>query len=283
MLGLLAALTLALQLYSSALAQPAIEPNKIQSVSSDPMLPKPASVRTAPTIGQWPYRQQIDIFTLHSDTPLNREVDFNRILGGLRSDVAADLELPANDAPVHVVLFGSLTQYSRYMRHYFPSIAQRRAIFLQDRGPGMLFTYWHDQIATDLRHEATHSILNQAGARLPLWLDEGLAEYYEVAKGERFQQHPYLAAVKQRVVDGLVPVLTQLEKAQSMSDFSDAHYRDSWAWIHFLLHRRPETRQLLIQTIDRYRSRTPQPALSRQLAAISTDWNVEFQEHFSRL
>ncbi|GIT30210.1 MAG: hypothetical protein Ct9H300mP1_22560 [Planctomycetaceae bacterium] len=32
----------------------------------------------------------------------------------------------------------------------------------------------------DLRHEFTHGVLHSSLKRVPLWLDEGLAEYFEV-------------------------------------------------------------------------------------------------------
>ena len=37
-----------------------------------------------------------------------------------------------------------------------------------------------DRLEEDLRHEATHALLHVAVGDLPLWLDEGLAEYFEV-------------------------------------------------------------------------------------------------------
>lgn len=232
---------------------------------------------------EWPYEAKVDVFLLHSDFELDDQARLESILGGLRSDITQALNLPAQKSSIHVVLFASPKEYARYMGHYFPSISPRRAIYLQDRGPGMLFTFWHDDIDSDLRHEASHAVLNQSGVQLPLWLDEGLAEYFELPKEKRFNQNTYIAEVAQRAGQGLVPSLLELEKIGDMTEFTDAHYRDSWAWIHFLLHRRQETRQLLVDYVSRHRKLAPQMLISKQLGEICSDPAKEFQEHFSKM
>ena len=47
----------------------------------------------------------------------------------------------------------------------------------------MVYTYWGNRIQQDLRHELTHAILHSVLKDVPLWLDEGLAEYFEVPHG----------------------------------------------------------------------------------------------------
>ena len=231
----------------------------------------------------WPFETTTDIFTVHSDFPITDGIDLEQTLQFLRRDIEELLQLPNSTEKVHIVLFSSSAEYTRYMQHYFPTIIQRRAIFLQDRGPGMLFTSWHEEIETDLRHEATHALLNQSGSRTPLWLDEGLAEYFEVSRECRFASNPYLEQVAERARNGLIPSMMELEKITQESQFTDSHYRDSWAWVHLLLHRRQQTRQLLISFLERARNKTPQLALSRQLAQIMEDPCLEFQSHFQDL
>ncbi|MFO0941745.1 MAG: DUF1570 domain-containing protein [Pirellulales bacterium] len=242
-----------------------------------------SSTSQSQTEREWPYEAKVDQFLLHSDFELDDQARLESILGGLRSDITQALNLPPQKSSIHVVLFANAKEYARYMGHYFPSIAPRRAIYLQDRGPGMLFTFWHDDIDSDLRHEASHAVLNQSGVQLPLWLDEGLAEYFELPKEKRFNQNGYVSDVAQRAAQGLVPSLMNLEKISNMSNFTDGHYRDSWAWIHFLLHRRQETRQLLIDYVARHRRQAPQMLISKQLGEICSDPAKEFQEHFAKM
>lgn len=246
-------------------------------------LPWAAVVNAQLTDRQWPFVANVDVFKLHSDFKLDDLERFHSILGSLRNDTGEMLRLPNQQSPIHIVLFSNLKEYSRYMQFYFPAIVQRRAIYLQDRGPGMLFTYWHDDIEIDLRHETVHALLNQNGVQLPLWLDEGLAEYFEIPKELRLAGNPYARAVASRAQSGLVPSLMQLEKISNIAEFTDQNYRDSWAWVHFLLHRREATRQLLVDYLSRQRKQTPQPLLSRQLADLIVDPAAEFQEHYSQL
>lgn len=232
---------------------------------------------------EWHYETTIDLFEIHADFPVPDPKQLESTLLHLRNDIEELLGLPARESTVHVVLFGNSEEYARYMKHYFPSIFERRAIFLKDRGPGMLFTFWHTDIETDLRHEATHALLHQSGVHWPLWLDEGLAEYFEVDRDARYAACPYLTEVVQRAETGLVPSLKELEEIVELAGFAESHYRDSWAWVHLLLHRRPETRQLLTDYLARAYRRTPQPPLHRQLAKIMDDPASEFREHFKLL
>ncbi len=243
----------------------------------------PLLVSAQNELPEWPYEKVVDVFEIHTDFPVPDPTQLDETLLHLRSDIGQMLGLPDRQSSIHVVLFGSSADYARYMQHYFPKIFERRAIFLQDRGPGMLFTYWHDEIATDLRHEATHALLHQTAAQWPLWLDEGLAEYFEVARESRYGGCSYLKEVVHRADRGLVPSLKELEQITDQSAFADSHYRDSWAWIHLLLHRRPDTRQLLTDYMTRAYRKTPQPPLHRQLAEIMDDPYSEFRSHFSKL
>ena len=48
------------------------------------------------------------------------------------------------------------------------------AVSSEQRGTSMLLRIAMAELATDLRHEATHALLNEGSSPLPLWLDEGL-------------------------------------------------------------------------------------------------------------
>lgn len=239
-----------------------------------------ATAQAQSKVQSWPYMMSVDVFRVHSDFELTARRELEATLLHLRGDMASLLELGDWRKSIHVVIFQNPKEYSRYMQHYFPTVVQRRAIFLQDRGPGMLFTHWHDQIDVDLRHEAAHALLNQSGAELPLWLDEGLAEYFEVRREDRYAHNPYWIEVAGQAEQALVPSLLMLERIDDLARFEEPHYRDSWAWIHFLLHRNQRTRQMLIEFIARAQHKTPQPPLSRQLSSILSDPMFEFQQHF---
>jgi hypothetical protein len=185
---------------------------------------------------------------------------------------------------MHIVVFGSPEEYRRYKAHYNPTLPERRALFIQQRGTGMLFAHNHPDLATDLRHETVHAILNDGTIPLPLWLDEGLAEYFEVPSAERWSGHSHLLAIRSSNKQNASWVaLESLEALQDVSVMSSEHYRDAWSWIHFLLHRRLSTRRILVDYVENLRGGRPVPALSRTVAQHIPDWRKEFSDHFARL
>ncbi len=229
---------------------------------------------------KWPVELKVGRFEIHSDFDVATQAALSPELTTLSSDIGAILGIADSGQPVHVVLFETGAEYQRYMRNYFPTLPERRALFIQDRGPGMLFAHWHVEIATDLRHEITHALLNDGPHPLPLWLDEGLAEYFEVASPLRFGGSSYVPAVVARSEQGLVPSLKRLEDVQDLKQFSDVYYRDSWSWVHFLIHRSAATRQLLVRYLHDHRSGTEQLPLSRQMQQISLDYSTDYCAHF---
>ncbi len=114
---------------------------------------------------------------------------------------------------------------------------------------------------------------------MPLWLDEGLAEYFEVARDERWAHHPHLANVQQHIASG-PPDIEQLESLDKVENMTAEHYRDAWAWVHFLVHRRQLTRQLLIDQVDTRRRARPVLPISRIVELQVPKWRTEIVEHF---
>jgi hypothetical protein len=194
---------------------------------------------------QWTTEFSSGIFMIHCDFPLNDESSLLSELNSVRADLRELLNVVPKQSKIHIVLFGTESEYRRYMAKYFVGLPERRAMFIQHRGPGMLFTFVHPELDTDLRHEVTHAIVNRRNHALPLWLDEGLAEYFEVLRAERFAGNPGVPAVAKLARQGRLRSIAELASIEQLSEFSDAHYRDAWAWVHFLIHRKSETRELL--------------------------------------
>ncbi|MCA9125601.1 MAG: DUF1570 domain-containing protein [Planctomycetales bacterium] len=237
----------------------------------------------AEEVRRWPSELIAGRFEIHSDFQLGDESTLVAELNGVCSDMAKLLQFTPAEAPIHIVLFETPSEYRRYMNAYFPALPQRRAIFIQDRGPGMLFAHWHAKVATDLRHEVSHALLNTQHQALPLWLDEGLAEYFEADAANRFRRNDYLHQVAGRCQRGYVPRLSELEQFTELEHFQDAQYRDSWSWVHFVLHRRSSTRDLLARYIQQTRAGERQLSFSRQLQQLVPDLENEYVAHFRQL
>src|SRR5690606_12817525 len=119
---------------------------------------------------------------------------------------------------VRVYLLASQESYQRYVQQYFPDVPYRRALFVKTRGPGMVFAFDNAEFAVDVRHESTHALLHSSLPNVPLWLDEGLAEYFEVERALRASGNPHLARVKWGLRVARLPTLETLEAKVSLAD-----------------------------------------------------------------
>ncbi len=237
-----------------------------------------------PPRSRWPYEVTVGIFRIHADFEITPTSELVKELDKLVSEVGSLLCTPTSTSVMHMVLFEREEEYRRYLDHYFPQLPERRALFLRQRGTAMLFAHRHPELTTDLRHETVHALLNdvahgEPAFHVPLWLDEGLAEYFEVAKEKRWAGHAHLTEVQQRIAT-VAPDLEALEAIDTVDRMTGEHYRDAWAWVHFLMHRRPTTRQLLVDQIDTRRRARPILPVSRIVELQMPKWRQEITEHF---
>ena len=240
------------------------------------------SLAAEPAI-KWPFEVSDGLFQIHADFEISSKSELLAELSQLSHDVAELLELALPQSKIHVVIFGSPEEYRRYMAHYYPALPVRRALFIQQRGTGMLFAHRHAELATDLRHETVHAILNEGTGPLPLWLDEGLAEYFEVPAAARWSGHSHLPTIRALNDEKAWTDLPALESIQEVAGMSSDNYQDAWSWVHFLLHRRNSTRRLFVEHLQSLRAGRPVAPLSRTVAKQIPNWRSEFSDHFQRL
>jgi hypothetical protein len=243
----------------------------------------PVLALTAPSAfasERWPDERALGPVTFHADYSL---ADFERLLADtarLKRDLTATLGIRPAEEPIHVYLFARQATYRAYMTRYFPKVPYRRALFIKGTGPGMVFAYRSNELDVDVRHESTHAFLHAALPMVPLWLDEGLAEYFETTPDDRAHGSPHLAAVKLNARLGLAPSLAKLEKVADPAQMGRGEYRDAWAWAHFMLHGPPEAKDELTRFLGDIQARTPPGSLSARLRRRLGDPERLFVEHF---
>lgn len=220
----------------------------------------------------------------HSDFELPTHHRLTEELVAQRDKLIEMLELPASDEPVHVYLFGTADRYNRFLALHYPEFPHRRAFFVETDTRLAIYAHWGDRVAEDLRHEVAHGYLHAAVPNLPLWLDEGLAEYFEVPRGHGGVNEPHvveLLALEQ--ADRWQPNLSRLEGLTSVPEMTQTDYAESWAWIHFLLETTDERRALVREyLLDLRRQGTAKP-LSAQLEAQLTNPSATLVEHLHSL
>ncbi|WP_425617757.1 hypothetical protein NA78x_001444 [Anatilimnocola sp. NA78] len=238
-----------------------------------------ASVAQETRTVAWPAEKSVGNFHCHADFPFGRDELLLAQLGDLSRDISEILGLPAAREPVHVFLLHDRETYQAYMKQHFPRVPARRAMFIKSKGPGMVFAYKGDEFEIDVRHESTHAVLHSVVRDLPLWLDEGLAEYFEVRRDDRPSNNPHLADIRQQLREGHAPRLEALEAIAEFDDLGRSEYRDSFGWVHFMLHGpRAAHEELVAYLADRQQGRESE-TLSVRLRRRLPDLDRKFIEH----
>jgi len=211
---------------------------------------------------------------IHSDFPLPATHRLLEELAARRGDLQEQLGLPGSEEPIHVFLFESPEAFRAFVGLYHPGFPSRRAFFLETDTRLEVYAQWGDWVAEDLRHEVTHGYLHSVVPHLPLWLDEGLAEYSEGPRGTHGVNPSHLEVLRQRMARGdWRPDLARLERFEPTRDMSQEDYAECWAWVHFLLESGPEHRAMLREYLADVRRNG-----SGTAAPISWRWKARLRE-----
>lgn len=229
---------------------------------------------------RWPDERQAGPFFCHADFPLTAHAALLDEVASLQEELATILGARPTREPVHLFLFSTKETYEAYMRQYFPRLPQRRALFVKARGPGMVFAFRGADFEIDVRHESTHALLHAWLPSVPLWLDEGLAEYFEVARDERAAKNPHHATTRALVRHGQLPRLEELEAIDKLDEMGRDEYRDAWAWVHFMLHGPREAHDELVRYLADLEAGASPGRLSERLRRRMPDLHRRLAEHF---
>ena len=216
------------------------------------------------------YRTRTGPFVVCTNGRLEADAPVVRQLGALEAQVgeALGLRVEAKADPIEIYLLDDRQAFDHFLQFYYPNLPKRRAFFLANGPTRVVYTFLGDRTAEDVRHEATHALLNVAVGDMPLWLDEGLAEYFERptdrpadlggADGEHLDRLPLDLA------GGWKPDLRRLEGLRSVREMSPRDYREAWAWVHYLLNdSRPHKAALLAYLGDLRTNPAPEPISAR--------------------
>jgi hypothetical protein len=208
----------------------------------------------------------------HTDFQLSNDHRLVRELLAERDDVATTLGLPPSEEEIHVHLFRDADAYRNFLAQHYPGAPARRAIFIETDTQLNVCAHWSDVVAEDLRHEVAHGYLHASVPAIPLWLDEGLAEYFEVPRGHNGLNRPHLNLLADLAEhNGWRPNIERLEKLTSTNDMQQSDYAEAWAWAYFLLKSTAERRKLLVDYLAELRDEGAIGPLSARLKTHQVD------------
>ncbi|MEK6259927.1 MAG: hypothetical protein AABP62_15005 [Planctomycetota bacterium] len=220
---------------------------------------------------------------VRSDVKLPKNHRLLRDLDSLRDEIADTLSLPVQKQPVTIYLFSDEVRYAQYLQARYPLLPPRRAYFVGTPKELAVYTFWGEKIQEDLRHEYTHGVLHASLQDVPLWLDEGLAEYFEVASRPAGLNREYATRLAGDFARGWHPNLERLESLEAVNDMQKADYQEAWAWIHFLLHHSDDSRDVLLGYLRELQSDGKPGPLSTRLRTAIPQVDERFAAHAASL
>jgi hypothetical protein len=237
-----------------------------------PLVPTRFETRTGP-------------YAVFSNAPIPAEAPAIRSLQTLETDIEANLgiRVRSDEAPIEVYILNDRESFSHFLRYYYPELPPRRAFFLAEGSRRIVYAYFGERLGEDLRHEATHALLNVAVGDLPLWLDEGLAEYFEGASSRNGRNPEHLARLPGDLAAGWGPDLVRLESLGSVREMSPRDYRESWAWVHYLLHGSDAGKSALLAFLADLRTSPKAAPLSERLQADDLGAKSRLLAHIDRV
>jgi len=235
------------------------------------------------------YQNRVSQYVFVSDFEIKADLPLFKELSDMRDLVHKTLQLPSSNNVVQVYLFEDADRYERFMKSKYPDLPKRRAFFIaQPRIGGeelLVYTYWGngDRIQQDLRHELTHALLHSVLKDVPLWLDEGIAEYFEIAPSKNTINAEHVKQLRQSPNGQPKFDLARLEDLKEVEQMNPAEYREAWAWVHLMLHTNPEARKVLIAYLKDLRSTKSPGSLRTRLATIFPTPETALERHLTMI
>ncbi|HTU18776.1 MAG TPA: DUF1570 domain-containing protein [Gemmataceae bacterium] len=248
-------------------------------------LAEPRPSQPAPP-GRYSFR--IPPYVFLSDFEIDRNKPLFQELAKLRDQVYGELQLTPGRSAVQVYLFENKERYEEYMHAAYPTLPARRAFFIQQqRALGgaddlMVYTSWGERIQQDLRHELTHALLHSVIHEVPLWLDEGLAEYFELPPADRGINASHVETLRRDLGVTCQPDLDRLERMKDVNEMKGPEYREAWLWVHWMMKSRPETKRVLLTYLQDLRKGSP-GTLAPRLTVVCPKPTEAFKKHLDQL
>ncbi len=247
-----------------------------RDTAARPTLPGKYSFRIAP-------------YVFLSDFEVDQRQPIFRELAELRNQLSHDLHLPIGAAPVQVYLFETRERYEAFIKSRYPSLPPRRAFFVampRPMGAGedlLVYTWWGPRIGQDLRHELTHAFLHSVLRGVPLWLDEGLAEYFELPPGYHGVNPDHIDHLCNDSGGPYRADLERLERLTEVDQMKRPEYREAWAWVHLMLHTTPQARAALVGYLQQLREKSNPGPLRSKLVEVFPSPEEAFSDHLAKL
>lgn len=253
------------------------------SLSSGCALTEPRT--TGRTLVPNRYQTTVGPYRIWTNGPVVAEDPAIHQLLGLENQLRRQLALRVDPAesPVDIYILDDQSAFEHFLKFYYPELPTRRAFFLARGNKRVVYAYRGERLIEDLRHEATHALLHASIADMPLWLDEGLAEYFEVPEDWRGVNAEHVRRLPRDLADGWSPDLERLERLRDVREMTPRDYRESWAWVHYLIEGPATGRTALLGYLADLRSQPRPTPLSSRLAPGEQPAEIRMVAHLEQV
>lgn len=251
--------------------------------------PTPAAATTPAS-----HTARVGPYLFHSDFPLDTASPLFRELEDLPEQIESELRVPVGNGLIHVYLYADEDRYHAFLKAKDDKLPLRSAYFFAEpaRGYGLppqlqVYTWASPRLQTDLRHELTHALLHGTLKGVPLWLDEGLAGFFEQPAANDGVNPLHLDALRTGESSRPTPFrgdLARLEKLSQVNQMGRAEYQEAWAWVHYMLRGNPKGREVLLDHLQKLRtSPTPGLLLPKLEVAVGGDPHAGLTSYLAKL
>ena len=243
---------------------------------------KPAT-QVLPPILPSGFENTISPFHFRSDRSLPDNHIILKSAASLRDSVYKELKIAPPRGIIFVYIFGEKGSFDYYLRKRYPHLPSRRAFFMAQGRPGsreedlVVLTWWSDKLEQDLRHELTHALVHSAIPAIPLWLDEGLAEYFELKDFPEISEERRVQALED-FSNANRPDMFRLEGLRDIQQMGRAEYREAWCWTRWMLKGPPHVRNTFMSYLSDLRN-SQKVDLAHQIKQLDPDYKEKMILH----
>lgn len=173
----------------------------------------------------------------------------------------------SSPVPTYIFVFKNANTFKPYQRIYNGKALESGGYFLSRQLANYVAVNsdQHGDERLIIYHEYLHYLLSNNYASLPLWLHEGLAEYYstfEVGKDEARIGLPIADHVAWLRKNPLIPLASLFAVDEHSPDYNEnerrgGFYAESWALVHYLISGSTERRLQAVDSLRLAQTGTP--------------------------
>ncbi len=227
-------------------------------------------------------------FTLFSEAGERKTREIGEDLERLRdalSQLSPGLTL-SSPTPTYIFVFKDAPSFQAYQRTYNGKPVDSGGYFLGRQLANYVAINGdqHGDERAIIYHEYLHYLMHTNFAALPLWLNEGLAEYYstfQVARDEARIGLPIPEHILWLRQHALIPFATLFAVTDKSPEYNETDrrggfYAESWALVHYMISGNPERRRQASEYLRLVQAGTPPDQIFAK--AFGTDPAVLQQE-----